>query len=153
MPSSAFSLRKLIQCLGPGLLMAGAAIGVSHLVQSTRAGAQFGFQLWWVVLLANILKYPFFEIGHRYAAATGENLVAGYARLGRPILYIFFGLNLFSAISSTAGVTLFTAGLSHYLFGFNLSNLGWSLALVAVCLGIILFGHYRLLDAFMKALG
>jgi len=33
---------KIIKKLGPGLLFAGAAIGVSHLVQSTRAGADFG---------------------------------------------------------------------------------------------------------------
>ena len=31
--------RGRLKALGPGLLMAGAAIGVSHLVQSTRAGA------------------------------------------------------------------------------------------------------------------
>ncbi len=36
-------MKKLLQSLGPGLLFAGAAIGVSHLVQSTRAGADFGF--------------------------------------------------------------------------------------------------------------
>ena len=46
--------------LGPGLLFAGAAIGVSHLVQSTRAGADFGFTLIWVLRLSNIMKYPFF---------------------------------------------------------------------------------------------
>ena len=34
---------KKLKSLGPGLLFAGAAIGVSHLVQSTRAGADFGF--------------------------------------------------------------------------------------------------------------
>ena len=47
------------QSIGPGLLMAAAAIGVSHLVQSTRAGATFGFALVWAVVLANIFKYPF----------------------------------------------------------------------------------------------
>ena len=31
--------------LGPGLILAAAAIGVSHLVQSTRAEAEFGFTL------------------------------------------------------------------------------------------------------------
>lgn len=31
--------------IGPGLIWAGAAVGVSHLVQSTRAGADYGFQL------------------------------------------------------------------------------------------------------------
>ena len=47
---SALSFKKL----GPGLLFAGAAIGVSHLVQSTRAGADFGLGLLWVLLLINI---------------------------------------------------------------------------------------------------
>ena len=67
--------------LGPGLLYAGAAIGVSHLVQSTRAGAEFGYGLIWAVLLANFLKYPFFEIGQRYAASTGKSLLDGYQAL------------------------------------------------------------------------
>ena len=50
---------KWTKRLGPGLLFAGAAIGVSHLVQSTRAGADFGWGLLWALLLANIMKYPF----------------------------------------------------------------------------------------------
>ncbi len=54
------TLKNLIKIMGPGLLYAGAAIGVSHLVQSTRAGASFGFELVAIILIANILKYPFF---------------------------------------------------------------------------------------------
>ncbi len=38
-------MKQVIQKLGPGLLFAGAAIGVSHLKQSTRSGADFGFGL------------------------------------------------------------------------------------------------------------
>ena len=47
---------SLLKVIGPGLLLAGAAIGVSHLVQSTRAGAMFGLGLVGVVLLANLTK-------------------------------------------------------------------------------------------------
>ena len=36
--------------LGPGLLWAGVAIGVSHLVQSTRAGVIYGFELVGIIL-------------------------------------------------------------------------------------------------------
>jgi Mn2+/Fe2+ NRAMP family transporter len=39
----------------PGLLWAAAAIGVSYLVQSTRAGADAGFALAGVILLALVL--------------------------------------------------------------------------------------------------
>ena len=69
--------------LGPGILFAGAAIGTSHLVQSTRAGALFGLGLLGVIVFANLIKYPGFRIGPQYAAITGESLLAGYARLGR----------------------------------------------------------------------
>ena len=69
--------------LGPGILFASTAIGVSHLVQSTRAGALVGFGLLWAVIAANVAKYPFFEFGSRYASATGQSLIEGYRSLGK----------------------------------------------------------------------
>ena len=59
------------QSVGPGIMYAGAAIGVSHLVQSTRAGAGYGFALVWAVIVVHLFKYPFFEFAHRYTAAIG----------------------------------------------------------------------------------
>ena len=79
---------KSIQKLGPGLLFAGAAIGVSHLVQSTRAGADFGFGLLWALLLVNFFKYPFFQFGPRFTLATGESLLSGYAKLGKAVIEV-----------------------------------------------------------------
>ena len=38
-------IQSLKNTLGPGILFASTAIGVSHLVQSTKAGAIFGFGL------------------------------------------------------------------------------------------------------------
>ena len=67
--------------LGPGVLFAGAAIGVSHLVQSTKAGADFGIGLIWGLLLVNLFKFPFFQYGPKYASATGESLLEGYLSL------------------------------------------------------------------------
>ena len=49
-------MKEQFKKLGPGLLFAGAAIGVSHLVQSTRAGADFGLGLLWALLLVNLFK-------------------------------------------------------------------------------------------------
>ena len=71
-------IENLLKTLGPGILFASTAIGVSHLVQSTRAGANFGFALIPFILAANIFKYPFFEFGSRYANAAGESIIDGY---------------------------------------------------------------------------
>ena len=75
--------------LGPGILFAGAAIGVSHLVQSTKAGADFGLGLIWALILVNLFKFPFFQFGPRYASATGESLLSGYKKLGSSILKLY----------------------------------------------------------------
>ncbi len=114
------SILEKFRALGPGLLMAGAAIGVSHVYQSTRAGASFGMQLLWVVLLVNLFKYPFFEYGHRYAAATGENLLEGYRKLGSGFLYAFLLLNAFSAVISISAVSVVTAVLAANFFPFGI---------------------------------
>src|SRR5690606_41984837 len=88
------SIRQKITWLGPAIVMAGASIGVSHVVQASRAGADFGMQLLILVVLANVLKYPFFGFGHRYYAATGEHLLAGYKRLHPGVLVLFLILNI-----------------------------------------------------------
>jgi Mn2+/Fe2+ NRAMP family transporter len=94
---------------GPGLLWAAAAIGVSHLVQSTRAGADAGFALAGVIVLALILKYPFFEYGPRYAAATGESLVEGYARIGTWATWLYFLITLATALIIQVVIVVFTS--------------------------------------------
>jgi Mn2+/Fe2+ NRAMP family transporter len=142
--------RQIWRSLGPGLLMAGAAIGVSHLVQSTRAGADFGWQLAWVVLAINLVKYPFFEFGHRYAHATGNNLLDGYLKLGKPWLAGFLVLNLVTAIGSVAGVTFVTAALFQNIAGGTLGATGWSAALMVGTISVLIIGHYKWLDASMK---
>ena len=76
-------INRFLKTLGPGILFASTAIGVSHLVQATRAGAGYGFELLWAILLANLFKYPFFEYGSRYANATGKSILDGYLNLGK----------------------------------------------------------------------
>ena len=143
---------NLGKAIGPGLLMAGAAIGVSHLVQSTRAGANYGTQLVIVILLVNCFKYPFFEYGHRYAVATGESLMHGYRRLGLGYLYAFFFLNFISALISIAAVTFVTAGLTHNLLDLNLNETIYSAVLMGICAVIIIVGHYKWLVYCIKAI-
>ena len=77
-------IKTFYQRLGPGIMLAATSIGASHLVLSPRAGALFGFQLLWLVLATHLLKYPAFEFGPRYAAATGQSLLDGYARVPFP---------------------------------------------------------------------
>jgi Mn2+/Fe2+ NRAMP family transporter len=146
--------------LGPGLLFAGAAIGVSHLVQSTRAGADFGFGLLWALLLVNVFKYPFFQFGPRYASATGESLLEGYHKLGKSVLVAYFILSLGTMFTIQTAVTIVSAGLAHSLFGdISFLNFGytsissveiWTVIILFICLLILFLGNYSTLDKLIK---
>lgn len=140
----------LIKSLGPGIIYAGAAIGVSHLVQSTRAGADYGFALLAIVLLVNLFKYPFFEFAHRYSAATGETLLTGYRRVGRWALATFLLVSFGSAMPTLAAVTVVSAGLATQLFPGELTAAHWSAILIAAGLLLTAVGGYPWLDRIMK---
>lgn len=142
-------MKSFFSKLGPGFLFAGAAIGVSHLVQSTRAGADFGFGLLWALLLINVVKYPFFQFGPRYASATGESLLEGYKKMGKGILVAYFIISFATMFTIQTAVTIVTAGIATSLFGTG-SILIWTLIITLICAVILLFGKYKVLDAVMK---
>lgn len=141
-----------LAALGPGILLATAAIGGSHIVASTQAGALFGWQLAWLILLVNVLKYPFFRFGVEYTLNHGESLLQGYQRKGRGYLWLFALLNMLAAVVNTAGVLLLTAALLQYFLPWTLPLSVLCLLLLALCLAILLAGQYRLLDRVSKCI-
>jgi Mn2+/Fe2+ NRAMP family transporter len=143
-------LRKLLKVLGPGLLYAGAAVGVSHLVQSTRAGAGFGYDLIWILLIANILKYPFFEFAPRYASSTGSSLIEGYKKLGLWAVIAFALLTLATMFTIQAAVTIVTAGLVADVFHLSLGIVPLSAIILSITVLVLIVGKFSILDKLIK---
>jgi len=136
--------------LGPGLLFAGAAIGTSHLVQSTRAGAVYGLGLIGVILIANFLKYPAFRFGPSFAAATGLSLIEGYRQLGKwVVILLSLSLLLVHAII-VAATAITTAGIAGAAFEFGFSAVYFGVFLIALALVLLFSGGYLLLDRLTK---
>ena len=138
-----------LRALGPGVILAAAAVGASHLVASTQAGALFGWQLWWVILLVNVLKYPFFRFAVSYTLQHNESLISGYYRQGPWYLWAFTLLNIIAAVVNTAGVLLLTATLLQlFIPSLSVPVLCW---LILVNSWLILLGsQYRALDRIAK---
>ncbi|MCD4684060.1 MAG: Nramp family divalent metal transporter, partial [Bacteroidales bacterium] len=144
------NFRKLQKILGPGLLYAGAAVGVSHLVQSTRAGAGYGFDLLWILILANVIKYPFFEFGPRYAASTGKSLIEGYRQIGKWAVVLYALLTIATMFAITAAVTIVTAGLVGNIFNIPLDPVWISAIILVVTMIVLMIGRYAILDKLIK---
>ncbi|MCC6465525.1 MAG: divalent metal cation transporter [Planctomycetes bacterium] len=152
----------LFKALGPGLLFAGTSVGVSELVQSTRAGADYSFALLIVIVLACVLKYPAFAFGPWYAHATGVSLLEGYRRQGKWALVLFLLVTLGTVFTVQATVTAVAASILVSVLGLQWDGAVGGLnfgpvvvvagALLLACALLLRAGEYRWLDAINKVL-
>ncbi len=146
------SRKGVLSALGPGLLFAAAAVGVSHLVQSTRAGALYGLALVGMVILANVVKYPAFRFGPYYAVATRTSILEGYRRQGKWALVLYGLLTLGTMFTVLGAIALVTSGLALATLGIKASPLGVAAGLIAACALLLAVGRYHWLDRVVKVL-
>ncbi|WP_323246547.1 NRAMP family divalent metal transporter [Synechococcus sp. CCY9202] len=156
-PGRPLTVKGFRQSLGPGILLAGAAIGGSHLVASTQAGARFGLGLLGFVLLANLFKYPFLLVGSRFTAVTGLSLLEGYQRQRPWYLPLFLLITLATGVANIAAVASVCGSLATSMVPMNLPGglstpAGLALLIVGVCVAVLLLGHYRSLDRLSKGI-
>jgi Mn2+/Fe2+ NRAMP family transporter len=145
-------IRDKVGLLGPSLLWASAAIGVSHIVQSTRAGATYGYTLILVVILANLLKYPFFEFATRYTVVKNETVLDGYRKIGKWALYLYLALTISTMFTIQAGVTLVTAAIFENWLDLNIGLFAASFVILFSCVVIILLVKGESFTKIIKAL-
>ncbi|MGT2924237.1 NRAMP family divalent metal transporter [Streptococcus caviae] len=144
--------REKFRAFGPGVLMAAAAVGGSHIVSSTQAGAIYGWQLAIIILLVNLFKYPFFRFGSQYTLQNNKSLIEGYKEKGSFYLWVFFIMNIFSAVVNTAAVGILAAAILYNIFphGFGLSISQLTTILIVVTWAMLLIGGYKFLDSLSK---
>lgn len=140
-----------LKSLGPGLLFAGAAVGTSHIVQSTRAGAEYGLALLPVIILAIALKYPAFWYGPFYVGATGNSLIEGYRQtFGKPIVGLFIALQAPIMAMVTAAMAITTAGIVGSILPIALDAPGIATVLIIACSALAFFGGYTAIEKLNK---
>ena len=139
--------------LGPGIILAGAAIGGSHLMSSTEAGARFGFSLVGLIIFTNLLKYPFLLIGTRFTASTGKSLLEGFKEKSVYYLPIFLIVSLITGTFTIAAVS-FVSGilLTNIPIFSSFPPMDLSIGVLVICGLILLFGKYKALDFISKFL-
>ena len=139
--------------LGPGIILAGAAIGGSHLLSSTTAGARFGFSLVGLILFTNIIKYPFLLVGTRFTASTGKSLLEGFKERNPFYLPLFLIVSLITGTFTIAAVSFVSGVLLTNIPIFSLfPAMDLSIFVLVVCGLILLVGKYKALDIISKFL-
>ena len=137
---------------GPGLLFAGTAIGLSHLVQSTRAGAVYGLAIGVLILLIHVLKYPLFRFGAYYTVTAGESLIEGYRRQGRFAVWLLLGAMLSYMFFAVGAIGMLSAALIQAIFGLEADTRIFGACILATLVVFLLVGRYHWLDLVNKVL-
>ena len=147
------SRKRLLKSFGPGIILAGAAIGGSHLFSSTTAGARFGFSLMSIILLTNILKYPFLLVGTRFTSSTGKSLLEGFKERNKLYLPIFLIVSLITGTLTIAAVSLLSGALlTNIPYLSNFKSVDLSIFVLVLSGFLLLIGKYKALDRISKFL-
>ncbi len=147
------SMRGFRKTIGPGILFAGACIGGSHLMSSTTAGAKFGFALVGLILLTNLMKYPFLLVGTRFTASTGISLLEGFQARNNLYLPLYLIVSLITGTFTIAAVS-FVSGLllTNIPIFYEYPPMDLSIGVLVVSGLILLVGQYKALDRISKIL-
>lgn len=145
-------MTSLLSRFGPGMMLAAASVGVSHLVFSTQAGANYGLSLIWFVAFVVLLKYPAFRFAVQYAGATGDSLVNAYAKISKVALaWLLVGFFVDMFIATTA-VAMLTAGLVISIFGLELHAPHVAIGITVITALVLANGHYAKAEGIVKVL-
>ena len=147
-------IKNTIGDLGPGLLYAGAAVGVSHLVMSTKAGASYGYLLLLLIPLVHVIKYPFYRFGPEYTAITGKNILYGYNALGKWAIWTYIIITLVTMCLIQAAVTIVTSSIAIKFFNLSIPAEYMphfpAIAFLLIAAAVLSIGKYSILDKLMK---
>ncbi|MGD1890347.1 MAG: Nramp family divalent metal transporter [Cyclobacteriaceae bacterium] len=149
---STIANRKWWQVLGPGIITAALVFGPGSLTVTSKLGAQFGYQLWWVVLVAVGFMVVFTEMGARLGIASPVSSLTIIQRRWGKVVARFIGLGIFCITASFQAGNTVGAGLAFSeLFGTAIEP--WVIFFSLLAIGLLFFrSFYRVLEKIMIGL-
>jgi len=138
--------------LGPGLVFVLAVVGIGDFVTNASLGEAYGYAFLWLLAVGVAFRFTWLDTSARYVLATGEGLVEGLARLGRPlVLTLFVIAPIIAHVFNLARIVLF-AQLAQLLLPLPVTwgAAVYGLAFVFLVITAILRGGYTWLEGFSK---
>jgi len=130
------------------------AVGPRDLVTNSMAGATHGYSLLWMVVLALVVRYVILDATGRYVLATGESLLAGCGRLGKPVVMLWLFVTVLRQHLSTLTRILLLGTAAHFVLPLptRYSVAIWGLASWTAGFALMYWGRYRTVERFSKPL-
>jgi manganese transport protein len=114
-------IARLLPFLGPAFIASIAYVDPGNFATNIQAGAQFGYELLWVILGSNLMAMLLQALSAKLGIATGKNL-AEHCRehFPRPVVWVMWGLMELVAMATDLAEFLGAAVALNLLFGLPL---------------------------------
>jgi manganese transport protein len=139
---------RLLPFLGPAFIASIAYVDPGNFATNIQAGAQFGYELLWVILGSNLMAMLLQALSAKLGIATGKNLAEHCrTRFSRPVVWVMWVLMELVAMATDLAEFLGAAVAINLLFGLPLGIAGILTAVITfLILGLERFG-FRPLEA------
>lgn len=148
--------------VGPGIFGIGYTIGTGSVTTMSKAGADYGTQLLWILAIACIFSYVLLEAFGRYAIVTNDTTINGFKNklgLGEKVRKIIAVLTIigvvlaqWSSLSGILGLSASAVWETTVLFFPDLSpDNYWAVLIIAIFIitlmyGLLMVGKYSFFE-------
>lgn len=141
--------KKWWRSLGPGIITAALVFGPGSLTLTSKLGSLYGYDLFWVVVVATVLMLSFTSMGARIGLATNQSLLQTFKAKWGSWASILTGLGIFFVCASFQAGNSIGAGLS-FAETFNTSPDPWIIGISLAAIALLFFkSFYNTLEKVM----
>jgi manganese transport protein len=139
---------RILPFLGPAFIASIAYVDPGNFATNIQGGAQFGYELLWVILASNLMAMLLQALSAKLGIASGKNLAEQCREnFPRPVVWIMWGLMELVAMATDLAEFLGAAIALNLLFGMPLLLAGILTAVITILiLGLERYG-FRPLEA------
>ena len=130
------SFKEILKRIGPGIVLTGVVIGPGNITTSAMIGANYGYDLIWLVIPILIMGVTFMLTSYRISMLTGMPILHAIRHYYGKVASAFCGVALFlSCLFFTLGNISGTGAGMNLLFGIN-----WKIgAVIMLCILMVLY--------------
>ena len=150
-------IRTLIATLLPGIFLIGYNVGTGSITSMSKAGANFGLDLLWTILVSCLITYYLINLFSRYTMVTGETVIQGIKNHISPWLagglIVALSMIIISALTGVLGIIAEVLETwSRATFRQEIASVWWALLVAVVLYVLLLIGNYAFFEKVLAVL-
>jgi Mn2+/Fe2+ NRAMP family transporter len=130
---------------GPGLLFILSSIGEKDLISGSIAGSTYGYSLLWLLLVSLAARFVIVDSTARYVMVSGESLLAGFGRISKWIVLLWFLVAILQRHASALATLAILGSSAHMVLPLptRFSVAIWGLSSWITGFVLMYWGRYR----------